>query len=276
MPRTLRVLIQVLCLSLLARAGIAQDAEGCKDPPLVSRMPGFNIVRCTLHDFGSHAFGTGKSGEVTVEGRYTEIMYGIKEGSKEPSRLQIQRNYENALTKIGGTVSGRDDDGNVYLKAAREGKEIWVHLNAYITSQYSVVVVEKAAMAQDVVADAAALAGGIKAEGKIAVYGITFDTGKATLKPASEPTLLEIAKLLKAQPALKLYVVGHTDNVAALELNLKLSQARAEAVVQALVSKHGIAANRLKAHGVGPLCPVASNDAEPGRAKNRRVELAKQ
>jgi hypothetical protein len=56
MPRTLRVLIQVLCLSLLARAGLAQDAEGCKDHPLVSRMPGFNIARCTLNDFGSHAF----------------------------------------------------------------------------------------------------------------------------------------------------------------------------------------------------------------------------
>jgi len=276
MPRTLRVLIQILCLSLLARDGIAQDAEGCKDHSLVSRMPGFNITRCTLQDFGSHAFRTGKAGDVTVEGRYTEIMYGIKEGSKEPSRLQIQRNYENAIAKIGGTVVGRDDDGNVYLKVARDGKEIWVHLNAYITSQYSLVVVEKAAMAQDVVADAAALAGGIKAEGKIAVYGITFDTGKAELKPASEPTLLEIAKLLKAQPALKLYVVGHTDNIAPLELNLKLSQARAEAVVQALVARHGIAAARLKAHGVGPLCPVSSNDAEPGRARNRRVELAKQ
>ncbi|MFZ1615620.1 MAG: OmpA family protein, partial [Holophaga sp.] len=107
-------------------------------------------------------------------------------------------------------------------------------------------------------------------------YGITFDTGKADIKPSSEPALTEIAKLLKGQPALKLHVVGHTDNVAGLDLNLKLSKARAEAVVQALTTKHGIASNRLIPHGVGPVAPVASNDAEAGRAKNRRVELVKQ
>ena len=71
-------------------------------------------------------------------------------------------------------------------------------------------------------------------------------------------------------------MVGHTDNVGTMDANLKLSQARAEAVVQALVTKHAIAAARLRAAGVGPLAPVASNDAEEGRARNRRVELVKQ
>jgi OmpA-OmpF porin, OOP family len=82
--------------------------------------------------------------------------------------------------------------------------------------------------------------------------------------------------MLKAQPTLKLHVVGHTDNVAGLDLNMQLSRARAEAVVQVLVAKHGIATTRLKGHGVGPLSPVASNDTESGRGKNRRVELVKQ
>ena len=63
---------------------------------------------------------------------------------------------------------------------------------------------------------------------------------------------------------------------ASLDLNAKLSQARAEAVMQSLVSQHGIAAARLAARGVGPLAPVASNDTEEGRARNRRVELVKQ
>lgn len=276
MSRTLRVLFQALCFCLFACLVSAQDAEGCKDHPMLSRMPGFQINRCTTEDFGSHLFKVTKGAEVTVEGRFTEILYSLREGAKEPSRLQILRNFENALTKIGGAVVGRDDDGNLYLKATKNGSEIWVHVNAYITSQYSVYIVEKGAMTQDIVADAAALAGGIKAEGKIAVYGITFDTGKADLKPASEATLLEIAKLLKAQPSLKLHVVGHTDNVAGLELNLKLSKARADSVVQALVTRHGIAASRLLGHGVGPLAPVASNEAEVGRAKNRRVELVRQ
>ena len=75
---------------------------------------------------------------------------------------------------------------------------------------------------------------------------------------------------------LKVCVVGQTDNVASLDLNLKLSQARAEAVVQALAAKHGIAAARLFGRGVGPLTPVASNDNEKGRARNLRVELVKQ
>jgi outer membrane protein OmpA-like peptidoglycan-associated protein len=61
-----------------------------------------------------------------------------------------------------------------------------------------------------------------------------------------------------------------------LEANMKLSQDRAEAVVQTLVGKHGVAAARLKSFGNGPYAPVASNDSEEGRAKNRRVELVKQ
>jgi len=88
--------------------------------------------------------------------------------------------------------------------------------------------------------------------------------------------MAEIAKLLKSDASLKVYVVGHTDNVGGLEANMKLSQGRADAVVQALVRSHGIVATRLKAYGDGPFAPVASNDTEEGRAKNRRVELVKQ
>jgi len=87
---------------------------------------------------------------------------------------------------------------------------------------------------------------------------------------------VEIAKLLKGKPALRQHVVGHTDSAAGLDLNLKLSKGRAEAVVQALTTKHGIAATRLISHGVGPVAPVTSNDVEAGRAKNRRVEFVKQ
>ena len=81
---------------------------------------------------------------------------------------------------------------------------------------------------------------------------------------------------LKADPTLKLNVVGHTDNVGGMDSNMKLSMARGEAVVQALVARYGIAADRLKGYGVSSLAPVASNDSDAGRAKNRRVELVKQ
>jgi outer membrane protein OmpA-like peptidoglycan-associated protein len=135
------------------------------------------------------------------------------------------------------------------------------------------VIVEKQAMQQDVTLDASAMAKDIGETGRVAVYGIHFDTGKSELKPDSAPALAEIAKLLKNKPDLKVYVVGHTDMVADLGTNVALSQARAQAVVKALVGQQGIAAARLIAFGDGPYAPVASNKTEDGRARNRRVEL---
>ena len=92
----------------------------------------------------------------------------------------------------------------------------------------------------------------------------------------SAQAIAEIAKLLKADPILKIHVVGHTDNVGDIDSNIKLSKDRGEAVLQALARDHGIAATRLKSYGCGQFAPVASNDTEEGRAKNRRVELVKQ
>lgn len=103
-----------------------------------------------------------------------------------------------------------------------------------------------------------------------------FDTGKADIRPESDAALAEIAKLLQNDPALKLYVVGHTDSDGSFDLNLKLSKDRAAAVTGALVAQYGITSWRLKAHGVASLAPVASNDTEGGKQMNRRVELVKQ
>ena len=278
MRKAARILLSLACLMLLAGAALAlePDAEGCKDPALFNRMPGYRIQRCEERGFDAHSFKDAKGNEVSVEGRVFEIRYSLQEGAKEATRLQLFRNYQNAVTKIGGTLLSSDDEGNAYLKLVNDGKETWVHVSAYITSEWMLYVVEKQAMSQDIVANAAALAGDIQSTGHAAVYGIHFDTGSAVIKPESEAALGEITKLLQGNTTLKLHVVGHTDNVGAIDTNMKLSQARAEAVVQALVAKHGIAATRLRAAGVGPLAPVAANGAEEGRAKNRRVELVKQ
>ncbi|NTV17718.1 MAG: OmpA family protein, partial [Chlorobiaceae bacterium] len=99
------------------------------------------------------------------------------------------------------------------------------------------------------------------------------DPGKWEIKPESQASLQEIARLLKKQPALKLHVVGHTDNIGGYEFNTGLSKRRAEAVVASLVRDFGISAARLTANGAAYLAPVASNTTEAGRAKNRRVEL---
>jgi OOP family OmpA-OmpF porin len=127
-----------------------------------------------------------------------------------------------------------------------------------------------------VTVDAAAMAKDIARTGHVALYGIYFDTDKADLKPESQPALQEIAKLLKQDASLRLYIVGHTDNVGAFAYNMELSERRAAAVVKELAAKNGIAAARLQPAGVGMLSPVAPNDGDAGRARNRRVELVKQ
>ncbi len=121
--------------------------------------------------------------------------------------------------------------------------------------------------------DAQAMLKDLSANGHASLYGIHFDTNKTEVKPGSEPALEEIAKLLKLKPSLKLLVVGHTDNAGGIEFNEDLSLRRAKAVVQVLVAKYGCDAGRLRPFGVGMTAPVASNQTEQGRAKNRRVEL---
>jgi outer membrane protein OmpA-like peptidoglycan-associated protein len=108
------------------------------------------------------------------------------------------------------------------------------------------------------------------------IYGINFDFDKDVVLPSSAPTLSEIAALLRANPDLKLSIVGHTDGKGGADYNLGLSQRRAANVVRALTERYEIGANRLTSAGRGASAPVASNDTEDGRAKNRRVELIAQ
>lgn len=112
--------------------------------------------------------------------------------------------------------------------------------------------------------------------GQVTLYGINFDFDKAAIKPESKPQIDEIAKVLTADPSLKLRVTGYTDSMGSAEHNQGLSQRRADAIVATLAASYAIAADRLTASGLGAASPIASNDTEEGRAKNRRVELLKQ
>lgn len=112
----------------------------------------------------------------------------------------------------------------------------------------------------------------LMADGFVITQGIYFDTGKATLKPQSTPTLLELVATMEEHPDLHLRIEGHTDNTGSDAVNEPLSQDRAEAVMAYLTAR-GIAAERLEAAGYGAERPVASNDSSEGRAQNRRVEV---
>lgn len=113
----------------------------------------------------------------------------------------------------------------------------------------------------------------LDAKGHIALY-INFDTDKAGIKPDSQPVIDEIQKLLTSNTSLKVTIEGHTDNSGDAAHNKKLSEDRANAVKTALTGK-GIAADRLSAKGLGADKPIADNNTEDGRAKNRRVEIVK-
>jgi outer membrane protein OmpA-like peptidoglycan-associated protein len=180
---------------------------------------------------------------------------------------------------------GRNDSRYLVAKGTRPDGAL-VHVGVYVVSPvqdkiggvYLEVVEAKAMEGGKVSAslNAADMAKGIAAEGKVAVYGVYFDTDKADVKPDSKAALGEMAKLLQQDPKLKVYVVGHTDNQGGLAHNVELSQKRAESVVKALAADYKIDAKRLSAKGVASYSPVASNDADAGREKNRRVELVKQ
>lgn len=135
------------------------------------------------------------------------------------------------------------------------------------------IVVAKARETRMVTVAAAEIAKSLNSSGHMALYGIYFDFNKADVKAESDPTLEQIAQLLKATPALKLLVVGHTDNVGGYSFNLDLSQRRAAAVVAALTTRFGIGRDRLTPVGVSFASPVASNRTDEGRGRNRRVEL---
>jgi OOP family OmpA-OmpF porin len=309
-----RIVLLFVGLSLCAGRAVAQqeDVEGSKDHPLISRYPRSYIRNFLQKQFDEFELPLGKltNEKLTkskhLEGKITYIWY---EAPQDRSQLEIFRNFEAALTQAGfetlftcaldqcGTDEGITPYPNLqqerwgagyqtrYLSAklSRPGGDVYVSLDvqtggcgdceAWI---YLYVVEVKPMEAGLVTIDAASLAGDISRTGHASVYGIYFDTGKADVKPESDGALKEIAKLLQQDPRLQLYVVGHTDNQGALEMNMDLSMRRANAVVQVLTGTYGVVVARLKPLGDGPSAPVASNDAEEGRAKNRRVELVKQ
>jgi len=280
---------------------------------LISRYPGSYIAKYLSKEFDEFALPLGpvdEENKITknqpLEGKITRIVYVAPAGR---TVLEVFRNYQAALKKAGfemlftcgpqgcgSTVanayanSGDSADywgpqhGIHYISAKLARPEGDVYVSLLVDDQgpdsrtdAELYVIEVKPMESDLITvDATSLANDINRTGHASVYGIYFDTGKADVKPESDATMKEIAKLLQGDPMLKLHVVGHTDNQGALDMNMDLSRKRADAVLAALITKYGIPAGRLRSYGCGPYSPVASNDTEDGRAKNRRVELVKQ
>jgi OmpA-OmpF porin, OOP family len=251
-------------------AAQTKDADGCKDSPLISRFPGSVLTSCKDKADDSFTFTLDKGQRKAVEGEFHQIVYQFPSSA---SKAQVVRNLNTAIRKAGYTMVY--DSGDYGDFTGHMGKT-WIQIEIGGGGGITETIVIETQLTQEVVANAAALGGSLASSGHTVVNGIQFDTGKADVKPESTSALDEVGKLLKDDPKLKLYVVGHTDNVGVLAANMDLSKRRAAAVVQLLVTKYGIAADRLSPFGDGPYAPLASNDTEDGRTLNRRVELVKQ
>ena len=274
------LLVALAAIAFTSTAFGQADAEGSKDFPGITRMPNTFLQSYNHLKFDAFKFPVAtvhnQNQYKSIEGERYFIRYKIKDGAELTSPLQKIRNYENAAKASGGqvvwdTING-SNDAQATLKLHKGSSEIWVYLNAY-TREYELNIIVVQAMAQEVTVDATAMASSIADTGSVAIYGINFDTASSAIKPDSEPAIDEIAKLLTNKPTLKVGIVGHTDMVGDAASNLRLSMARAQSVITALVGKHGIAASRLIAFGNGPYAPIATNKTDDGRAKNRRVEL---
>ncbi|HLG40238.1 MAG TPA: OmpA family protein [Chitinophagaceae bacterium] len=318
--------VKVLLIAAIILPGLlhAQDVEGSKDHPLITRYPGSTIGFYEEQQYITYSIATGpQTGYrfikdwIKTEGRLTRIYYSVK---GKTTVTEVYRNYLTALNKgsfkilaqgvddkrntsqqVGGrtflgTFYGSNPfptDKNILLSSgsATSGGSCYIaaHLKKPGTEVYVVVggtqyssdekvfmvdILERTVMEDDLIStNAAEMLNGIKANGKIALYGIFFDFDKADVKPESKPALEEIAKLLRNNSSMNLYVVGHTDMQGTLSYNMSLSERRAKAIVDELAKNYSIAASRLTGAGVGPLAPVSTNKTDAGRKLNRRVEL---
>jgi len=287
--------------------------ENVQDHPALTRYAGSRVAHYEVRQFDEYYILLGpirgssdkdieRANSKKLEGKVTKFLYVAP---KDRSALEVYKNYERALKQAGYRLlfqgKGREeiygvyvflekknrdrlggwedpDKGWYYVSAASPDEKTFISIFVLSSGQgprAAVSIIEPKEIEIGLVR-AETMEEGIKKTGKVVLYHIYFDFNKADLKPESQPTLVEIAKLLKNNLTWKLYVVGHTDNIGTLEYNLDLSRRRAEAVVRELVEKYGISRDRLSPYGVGPLCPVASNSTEEGRSKNRRVELVQQ
>ena len=156
---------------------------------------------------------------------------------------------------------------NVAAHFAREGRNIYARLSHEPGGPYEINVADVGAE------DWGAL---LESQCRVTLYSVHFDLARPTIRSESIPTLDKVAALLKAQRSWKIEVQGHTDNIGAAgdASRQVLSDARAKAVA-AWLTAHGVPASHVTAKGYGKTRPVADNDSDLGRARNRRVELVR-
>jgi outer membrane protein OmpA-like peptidoglycan-associated protein len=308
-----RLIITAIAVLELAPA-LPMDRAGTTDMPILARYEGSVIVDQGVKAFDRVEFTTrvlpnSKFESTNIEGRR---VWTVLQGPSGRSGLEVFLNYQRAIDAqgfktlytcsrtqcnnnllydgMGGMrnevvgAMGRAGDGSIddvhYLVAQRSTPNgtdtVRLAVRGPKLPVALVDVVQSAAMEQRVAILAADdIARQLMESGKAALYAIYFDTDSAVIKPESKPQLAELASYLRSSASVRVYIVGHTDARGTVEYNNELSKRRAEAVADALKQQYSLAGDRATAFGVGELAPLASNDTDAGRSKNRRVEIVK-
>jgi outer membrane protein OmpA-like peptidoglycan-associated protein len=225
----------------------------CRAPAwLVKQFAAFVLDGCETEDFGSVTVDL-PSGPRTVAGRVEHVNFRLTDPKKDPPPLAVWKNYVDALRGIGARLVTREDDLNQALLMRKTAQgEVWYLYqhgsgNEESTTSYELTAVRVGAPPPT--------------KCTLQVYGINFDTDRATLRPDAEPVLTQVLAMFKADPSYAAEIGGHTDDVGGKAANLTLSAARAESV-KAWLTSHGVAASRLTTAGYGdekPLVPTTND-----------------
>lgn len=272
----------LLLLSCVTNLLFAQemDAEGCKDHSFFNRIENYYIEGCK-ENYNEYEFMIGNDKTQTLEGTLIDILYTYDGpfGPNLPSKLQVIRNYENAVAKMGGkkVYSRTTDDGGwtgATFHLQKDGNDYWLgiyDLNNNPVDQFTLVLLTIEGMKQEIVANE--MFEKINSGLPLALY-INFETGKSAIRSDSENIVQELYQMMSENPTLQILVEGHTDNVGNKTSNQILSEQRAASLKSALVQK-GIGTDKIKTVGFGQDQPLADNSTDDGKAKNRRIEIKK-
>ncbi|MFQ5605562.1 MAG: OmpA family protein [bacterium] len=278
----MKVLRRFLTLVIFIFQASAFALINSEDHKVIKPMPNSQLVpaQSSVKDYGSYQFRIqkGKKVEKVVKnGKYWHLRYLIKNASgkinRNVSREEIVKNYKEAALEKGGRLLLEGPYQLTFTLSRKDGGTTWAFLVAGAGS-YNLDIIDEAGFEKQLTFGAEEMKKALDETGRVAIYGIYFDVDKASLKLGAENALIEMVKLMKNNPELKIEIQGHTDDTGLAAHNLTLSSQRAE-TVKTFLMNYGIESFRMVPKGLGEDRPVASNDTEDGRAQNRRVELVK-
>lgn len=255
---------------------LGEDEPGCKDPGLLPRLQGCNIIQCGSKANESLEIQTGASPEgapskEVAEGQ-TEILYYLC-----PAKLtstSIVKQAEALMLKNGFKAVYLGKDGDEMPLVTMQKEDEYVQISTYSYNSYSAYVYTSVKVAPEPPSTADGMAEELKGRGQFVLAGVNFGVEGTELPGDATTALTELATALKNAPDAKIRIQAHTDNLEGPQTSQAISEKRAAAVADWLAG-HGVAKERITTQGFGSTQPVGDNNTEDGRARNRRIEVVK-